>query len=138
MRASLLLRWWGLTLAREDRAMKIDGTEFGTITIDGTVYDHDVVIRRSGEVIKRKKRLSKRIYGTSHVISEDEAEYIYEEGCTEMIVGTGQYGNVTLSPEAELFFRRRGCKVIAEATPQAIETFNRKMGEKLGLFHVTC
>jgi hypothetical protein len=27
--------------------MKIDGTEFGSITISGKTYDHDVVIRLS-------------------------------------------------------------------------------------------
>jgi hypothetical protein len=118
--------------------MRIDGTEFGTITINGVVYDHDIVVRRSGEVTKRKKKLSKRIYGTSHIISEDEADYVFEEGCTKIVLGTGQYGSVALSPEAELFFRRRGCVVIAEPTPRAIETFNREAGEKVGLFHVTC
>ena len=128
----------GQRIVRKDRAMRIDGTEFGTITINGTVYDHDVVVRRSGEVIKRKKKLSKRIYGTSHIISEEEAEYLFEDGCTKIILGTGQYGSVALSPEAELFFRRRGCKVIAEPTPRAIETFNGEAGEKVGLFHVTC
>ena len=46
--------------------MKIDATRFGSITIDGETYDHDVVIRLSDEVIKRKKKLSKRLYGTSH------------------------------------------------------------------------
>ena len=35
--------------------MKIDSTDFGSITIDGATYPHDVVIRLSGEVLKRKK-----------------------------------------------------------------------------------
>ncbi len=35
----------------------IEGTEFGSITISGERYDHDVVIRLSGEVKKRKKKL---------------------------------------------------------------------------------
>ncbi len=39
--------------------MKIDRTEFGSITIDGKIYDHDVIIDLSGGVTKRKKRLSK-------------------------------------------------------------------------------
>ena len=39
--------------------MEIEGTTFGTITIDGKTYEHDVIIRRSGEVLKRKKKLSK-------------------------------------------------------------------------------
>jgi hypothetical protein len=37
--------------------MKIDSTEFGSITIDGTTYPHDVLIHLSGEVAKRKKKL---------------------------------------------------------------------------------
>jgi hypothetical protein len=49
-------------------AMKIEGTTFGTITIDGKTYEHDVIIRLSGEVVKRKKKLSKKDYGTSHVL----------------------------------------------------------------------
>jgi hypothetical protein len=43
--------------------MKIDSTTFGAITIDGTTYQHDVVVRLSGEVVKRKKKLSKKLYG---------------------------------------------------------------------------
>ena len=35
--------------------MEIENTTFGTITIDGKTYEHDVVIRLSGEVVKRKK-----------------------------------------------------------------------------------
>ncbi|HEY6996062.1 MAG TPA: hypothetical protein VH397_20355, partial [Xanthobacteraceae bacterium] len=30
--------------------MEIEGTTFGTITIDGKTYDHDVIIRLSGDV----------------------------------------------------------------------------------------
>jgi hypothetical protein len=37
--------------------MKIDSTTFGAITIDGKIYQHDVVVRLSGEVVKRKKKL---------------------------------------------------------------------------------
>ena len=43
--------------------MEIESTTFGTITIDGKTYEHDVIIRLSGEVVKRKKKLSKKYYG---------------------------------------------------------------------------
>jgi hypothetical protein len=59
--------------------MKIDGSEFGAVTIDGTTYAHDVIIRLSGAVEKRKKKLSKKYYGTSHVISKDEAKLSLRE-----------------------------------------------------------
>ena len=55
--------------------MKIEGTTFGSIMIGGKTYNHDVVVRLSGEVVKRKKRLSKKYYGTSHILSKDEAQF---------------------------------------------------------------
>lgn len=118
--------------------MKIDGTRFGSITIDGLSYDHDVLIRSSGAILKRKKKLSKRIYGTAHTLSVDEAQHVYEPGCRQLILGTGQYDNVRLSPEAADFFERHDCRVTAQRTPDALHTFNETEGRKIGLFHVTC
>lgn len=118
--------------------MNIDRTEFGSITVGGASYPHDVVIRLSGEVHKRRKRLSKQYYGTSHIISRDEAEFIYEKDCDTLIVGSGQYGNVQLSPEAARFFADRHCRVLLHPTPQAVEIFNQSRGRTIGLFHVTC
>jgi hypothetical protein len=90
--------------------MEIENTKFGNITIDGKTYEHDVVIRLSGEVVKRKKKLSKKYYGTSHVMSKDEAKFVFEKGCAEVIVGSGQMGNVHLSPEAEPISLKRAAK----------------------------
>jgi hypothetical protein len=89
--------------------MRIDHAAFGEITIDGKTYDHDVIIRLSGEIVKRKKKLSKKLYGTSHVVSEDEAKFIFEKGCRRLILGSGQEGNVRLSPEAGAFFAKKDC-----------------------------
>lgn len=120
--------------------MKIDSTEFGSITIEGNTYPHDILIRLSGEVVKRKKKLSKKHYGTSHIISREEAEFIYEKGCDTLVLGAGQEGNVTLSPEAAEFFQHHDCRVILRPTPDAIEVYNNAKGKHktIGLFHVTC
>ncbi len=118
--------------------MEIEATTFGAITIDGKTYDHDVVIRLSGEVVKRKKKLSKKHYGTSHVLSKDEAKFVFERGCEQLVLGSGQMGNVRLSPEAEAYFAKKGCRVLLQPTPQAIYLFNRLHAKKVGLFHVTC
>ncbi len=118
--------------------MKVERTEFGSITIDGKTYPHDVIISLGGTVAKRKKKLSKKYYGTSHKVSKDEAEFVYEKGSKRLFLGTGQYDNVRLSPEATTFFEEKGCKVIAEPTPRAIDSYNRSTGKKIGLFHVTC
>jgi hypothetical protein len=124
--------------AGEEVAMKIDSTTFGTITIDGRINEHDVVVRLSGEVVKRKKKLSKKLYGTSHVLSEDEARFLFEKGCDQVVIGSGQMGNVHLSPEAEAYFERKGCEVLLKPTPEAIHMFNRSRARRIGLFHVTC
>jgi hypothetical protein len=116
----------------------IDGTAFGSITIDGVDFGHDVIIRLDGQVKKRKKKLSKAIYGTSHTISLDEAHHVYEKGAERLIVGTGQYGLVALSDEAADYFERHGCQVDLLPSPEAIQAWNEAHGAVIALFHVTC
>jgi hypothetical protein len=117
---------------------RIDRTDFGSITIDGEVLEYDVVIRLNGEVKKRKKKLSKALYGTSHTISLDEAKYVYERGTEQLIIGAGQYGNVVLSDEAETYFEEKRCRVKLLPTPEAMRIWNKADGAVIGLFHVTC
>lgn len=117
---------------------KIDSSKFGSITIEGEKYPHDVVIRLDGKVKKRKKKLSKAIFGTSHIISLDEAKHIYEEGAEQLIVGSGQSGMVRLSEEAEDFFREKRITVVILPTPQAIQEWNKGKKAAIGVFHVTC
>ena len=117
---------------------KIDKTKFGSITIEGEKYAYDVLIRLDGNVKKRKKKLSKRVYGTSHVMSLAEAEHIYEQNAERLIFGTGQYDRAKLSDEAAVFFKGKGIEVNLLATPKAIQVWNEAAGATLGLFHVTC
>ena len=117
---------------------EIDATTFGSITIEGKTFEYDVLIRLNGEIEKRKKKLSRAIYGTSHVISLDEAKFVYEKGTKRLIVGSGQDGNVELSNEAADYFERKHCKVDLSPTPRAIGTWNKAEGDVIGLFHVTC
>lgn len=119
---------------------RIDGTTFGSITVAGKVFEHDVVIRPDGQVKKRKKKLSRAVYGTSHKISLREAKYVCERapGVDHVIIGSGQYGNVELSPAAAAYLKRRRCRVDVRPTPKVIAVWNRAKGGVVGLFHVTC
>ncbi len=54
-----------------------------------------MVIRLSGKVVKRKKKLSKKYYGTSHVMSKDEAKFVFDKGCEQLIAGES---GLNLSP----------------------------------------
>jgi len=116
----------------------IESTKFGSITIAGEKYDHDVTIRLDGTVKKRKKKLSKELFGTSHVVSLPEAQHVYEEGAEKIIIGTGQSGMVKLSKEADDFFKLNQCMVEMFLTPEAIRCWNEAERPAVGLFHVTC
>ncbi|GCE31372.1 hypothetical protein KDA_68560 [Dictyobacter alpinus] len=116
----------------------IEQTSFGSITIEGTTFDHDVIIRPDGQIEKRKKKLSKAVYGTSHILSLAEAKHVYEPAAKRLIIGTGQAGNVQLSEEAADYFKHKQCQVDLLPTPEAIHVWNESAGPAMSLFHVTC
>jgi len=111
---------------------------FGYINVEGSEIDHDIIILLSGEIKKRKKKLSKAVYGTSHIISLEEAKYVYQISAERLIVGSGHQGMVDLSEEAADYLRKKKCKINIYPTPQAIEKWNDATGRVIGLFHITC
>ncbi len=116
----------------------VDGTGFGFIDVDGERISYDILIRLDGEVKKRKKKLSKELYGTSHTISQAEAEYIYQEGAQGLLIGAGHFGRVHLSPEAENYFQQQNLPVEILPTPKAAKAWNENPSRLIGLFHITC
>ena len=116
----------------------ISDSGFGYITVEGSKIDHDIIIRLSGEIKKRKKKLSKSVYGTSHIIALEEAKYVYQDGAERLIIGAGQQGMVRLSKEAADYFKTKRCKTDLHPTPKAIEKWNDAPGRVIGLFHITC
>ena len=116
----------------------INSASFGSIVVNGKSYKHDILISPEGVVTKRKKRLSRQVFGTSHVISLAEAEYIYEPGVPCLIIGAGHNGMVILSNEADDFFKLKKCRTVLLPTPQAVDAWNSMTGRFKGFFHVTC
>jgi hypothetical protein len=116
----------------------INKTDFGSIIVNDTKYDHDIIITLERKVIKRKKKLSKAVYGTSHKVSLDEIKYVYQDKSEGIVIGSGQYGAANLSDEAGEFLRSKNCQVILKPTPEAIQEWNNTEGKWIGLFHITC
>jgi hypothetical protein len=117
---------------------RIDETQFGSVTIDGKVFEHDVLIRLGGKVEKRNKNLSKAVYGTSHTISLAEARHVHQKGVARLLIGAGQQGRVRLSEEAAAHFKHHRCQVELLPTPEMIPVWNQAEGAVIGLVHVTC
>lgn len=116
----------------------IKGTGFGWIDVNDERISHDILIRLDGDVSRRKKKLSKEVYGTSHTLSLAEAEHIYQNGADGLIIGAGQFGKVRLSPEAAEFFKKQNCVVDIRPTPEAVKAWNDSQDGIIGLFHITC
>lgn len=123
----------------EDVKPTIESPKFGAITIAGTVYRHDAVIRLDGSIDARPKELSEGVYGTSHQVSLGEAQAVYEPGASRLIVGAGRFGRVRLSDEASSYFEERGCRVTCWPTNKAVDAWNKANGAVVGrIFHLTC
>ena len=90
----------------------IEAMQFGTITLAGIVYHHDVLLCPDTTIRRRKKKHSKAVYGTSHTISLAEAKYA---GARWLIIGAGQCGRVALSPRAGRLFCTHACDVFSRA-----------------------
>ena len=60
--------------------------------------------------MKRKKKLSKKLYETSHVLSKDEAKFVFR-GCKQLIPGSGRE-DARLSPEVEAYFAKKDSQVV--------------------------
>jgi hypothetical protein len=117
---------------------RIERSTFGSITIGGDSFNHDILIRLDGTIRKRKKKLSKKKYGTSHKISREEIEHAFEEGADLFVIGTGQYDRVRLSRKAKMFLEQEKCEVLLAPTQEAIDLWNTSGERTIALFHVTC
>ncbi|HNY80823.1 MAG: MTH938/NDUFAF3 family protein [Sedimentisphaerales bacterium] len=117
---------------------EIMGTSFGEITIGKTTYETDVYVLASGEVKRRKKRLAKEVYGTSHKIGPAELKRICKGGPKKVFIGTGQSGVAELTPEGCDFLREHRIEFCALPTPELIDAYNKFAKPKAALIHVTC
>ena len=117
---------------------KIEDAWFGSITVEGKRYEHDIIIRLSGKVRRRNKQLSKSVYGTSHTLSLAEVTDLHRKRAERLIVGAGFEGQVRLSQEAAEFLAKKGCIVEVYLTPEAITCWNEAEGNVIALFHLTC
>ena len=78
-------------------------SEFGWIEINKIRYDYDVIIHGDGSVTKRSKKKSKDLKSTyGHTpLSEYELDFLKKEQPEKVFIGTGQYGDLPLTPNAE-------------------------------------
>ncbi len=112
--------------------VRVDGTSFGSITVDGKRYSHDVWIFADGSIRRRER---------DHEFTLDELDLLLDGRPELVIVGTGQSGCVRIDEDAAREAGRRGIKIINDVTPEALKRYNEAVKTKrkvVGVFHVTC
>lgn len=116
--------------------MAIEGFSFGSICIDGVIYEHDVVIEH-GVVRKRKKKASKQFrdqFGHTPLTLAENLPW----DCKCLVVGTGAEGALPVTEQVLKEARRRGVELVILPTPQAIELLNKRPRDTSAVLHVTC
>ena len=116
--------------------MRFDRFSFGTIRVDGTTCEHDVVIDR-GEVRKRKKGPSKQFgdaFGHTPLSIEEEIPW----KCRQLIIGTGAYGRLPVMREVKREAERSKVDLVVLPTSQAIDVLNKNPEATNAILHVTC
>ena len=113
-------------------------SEFGWIEIDQVRYEHDVIIHRDGSVTKRSKKKSKELKSTyGHTpLSDQELEVLKKEKPEIVYIGTGQYGDLPITPEAERELRR--FETVIRPTPEIMDMLKKEHRSFIAIIHVTC
>lgn len=122
----------------------IEEYHFGSLTIDGQIYNDDVEIRS----LSSKTEVLDWQRDESHVIDADAVKRTVEQKPDIIIIGTGETGVAQVTESAQQFIAEKGIKLIIDITGEAIKTFNviqqnslEEEGEEvnlIGLFHLTC
>lgn len=116
--------------------MRFTDYSFGSIRIDDTTYDRDVVVDRGG-IRKRKKGPSKELradYGHTPLSIAEDIPW----KCRRLVIGTGDSGSLPVMPEVEEEARRRGIDLVTVPTAEAIGVLNESMKDTNAILHLTC
>ena len=115
--------------------LRLEAFSFGSICIDGTTYEHDVVIDR-GEIRKRKKKPSKKFkekFGHTPLSLEEDIPW----KCRRLVIGTGG-GALPVMEEVKQEARRREIELTILPTADAIKSLQENPSQTNAILHVTC
>jgi hypothetical protein len=116
--------------------MQFDNFSFGSIQIDGSTYEDDVVIDR-GEISKRKKKASKQFreeFGHTPLSIEENIPW----KCRPLIIGSGAYGRLPVMQEVRREADILKIKLFVLPTAEAIKVLEQDLKDTNAILHVTC
>jgi hypothetical protein len=116
--------------------VEIEKFSFGKITIDGTTYEHDVVIDH-GKIRKRSKKASKKFrdaYGHTPLSTAEAIPW----DCRKLVIGTGADGNLPVMDDVKQEAARRDLELVVLPTAAAIKALQKDSRHTNAILHITC
>jgi len=115
--------------------MRFEAFSFGSICIDGTTYEYDVVIDR-GRIRKRKKKPSRRFrdrFGHTPLSIEEDIPW----KCRRLVIGTGT-GVLPVMKEVNREAHPRKIKLQILPRAETIKTLEQHAERTNAILHLTC
>jgi hypothetical protein len=116
--------------------MHFEKLSFGSVQIDGSTCEHDVVIDR-GRVRRRKKKPSRQFreqFGHTPLSVEEDIPW----KCRQLVIGTGAYGKLPVMQEVHGKAESKKIKLLILPNIEAINVLNRNPKDTNAILHVTC
>ncbi len=108
--------------------MRVDCAICGSIIIDGTRYEHDVIVS-NGQVSKRQ---------TNSTITRSEIQNLMATNPDAIVIGIGHSNTCAIEPSGVVNAQVAGVEIIAKPTASALEEFNKLSRRRrvAAIFHV--
>lgn len=118
-------------------SVDVDYPGFGSVVIDGSRFEHDVVVE-ADRARRRKKGPSKAYrnrYGHTPLSTDEDIPW----SAPRLVVGTGASGQLPIMPEVWEEAKVRGVELVALPTSKACELLRSiDKREVYAILHVTC
>ncbi len=93
---------------------------FGKLKYDKSIFNQDVLISTDGDVYERNTTDSLKI-------TPEELDASVDNNTKTVLVGTGHYDTVKVTPEAMSYLKDLKIDLIETPTPEAIAYYNKRM-----------
>lgn len=113
--------------------MMVNSYSFGAIEVGRKKFTSDIIIypdKINGNWWRRE--------GHNLLLEDIESALDYKPDV--LVIGTGYYGAMDVSPEVQEQIKSRGIKLVVEKTEDATKIFNQITAKKkvVAAFHLTC